>query len=194
MSLKNRKIKLLTDLELLNEFKVKGDQNYLGVLYKRYMPLVFGVCMKYLKNESRAKDSTMEIYELCVDKLMEAEVQNFKGWLYVVVKNHCLMLLRKNSRQPKEINWPIENFEEINGYDFIKEEKIELMIQKMEGLNPLQKECLSLFFLENKSYQEVATLLELEIKKVKSHIQNGKRNLKLLLQKEHVFKMDDLQK
>lgn len=152
------------------------------------MPLVFGVCMKYFKNETKAKDATMSIYETCVEKCLSSDIKQFKPWLYVVVKNHCLMQLRKESRVPKEIELDDNKVDEVNGYDFLRDERINILIQKLDQLKPDQKNCLTLFFLKNKSYQEVSIELGLELKTVKSHIQNGKRNLKIVLEQEDAFK------
>lgn len=49
-----------------------------------------------------------------------------------------------------------------------------------------QKECIRLFYFDNKSYREIAATLKQDEKKVKSHLQNGKRNLKICLEGRHV--------
>mgnify|MGYP001304298078 CR=1 FL=1 len=83
-----------TDGELLLLFKKTGNQDVLAKLYLRYTDLVYGVCLKYFKDGEAAKDAVMNIYQELVQKLPLHEVENFKSWLYVLAKNHCLMQLR----------------------------------------------------------------------------------------------------
>ncbi|NND78173.1 MAG: sigma-70 family RNA polymerase sigma factor [Flavobacteriales bacterium] len=184
-----KNIQKLTNEQLLEEYYRTKDVNYLGALYHRFIPLVVGTCMKYLKNQAKAKDASMDIYETCTKKLKNADVHHFKSWLYVVTKNHCLMQLRKDK---KNLIHDLEKHEntivEQNGYDFVKEEQLQQLSAVLEDLNPEQRDCISLFYLKNKCYQEIAEHLNMELKKVKSHIQNGKRNLRILLSEKDIFK------
>jgi len=184
-----RNIKDLSDDQLLKEYYRSGKNVYLGTLYQRFLPLVFGTCMKYLKNEAKAQDASMDIFEHCAKKLKGTQVEHFKSWLYVVVKNHCLMQLRSEKKK-KQVDFDQAEYslEESNGYDFLKESQLQKLAQVLEELKPKQKACIELFFLKDKCYQEIADELDMDLKKVKSHIQNGKRNLKILLSKEEEFK------
>lgn len=71
-----------------------------------------------------------------------------------------------------------------------EEDEIEANLNALDEcidvLKKEQKECVKLFFLEKKSYQEVNELTGIDLKKVKSNIQNGKRNLKICLEEKHV--------
>ena len=184
-----KNIEKLTNDQLLSEYYRTEDDNYLGTLYHRYIPLVVGTCMKYLKNEARAKDASMDIYETCTKKLKNADVQYFKSWLYVVVKNHCLMQIRKDKKSIGQDNELHENtIVEHNGYDFVKEEQLQMLSTVLANLKPEQRQCVELFYLQNKCYQEISDQLKMDLKKVKSHIQNGKRNLKILLSEKDIFK------
>lgn len=84
---------------MIESYQSTGEKSVLGILFKRYMPLVYGTCMKYLKDREAAKDMAMQVFEKLMKELKEKEVQNFKSWLYVLTRNECLMLLRK--RVPK---------------------------------------------------------------------------------------------
>ncbi|MEQ8906655.1 sigma-70 family RNA polymerase sigma factor [Ekhidna sp.] len=159
----------------------------IGELFNKYMHLVYGLCLKYLKNRDDAQDAVMSIYEQLSEKLLSTKVQHFKSWLYMVSKNHCLMELRKKN---PEVHTEIfmESAEPVH----LNDEKIELekdlnaLEACIEELKAEQKECVKLFFLDRKSYQEVNEQTGLEIKKVKSYIQNGKRNLKMCLESKNV--------
>lgn len=183
-----RNIKGLSDDQLLKEFYRTEKQLYLAELYQRYLPLVIGTCMKYLKNQIASQDASMDIYEHCLKKLPGKAIEHFKSWLYVVTKNHCLMQLRKN----KNVHFSeIEKLEyqltESNGYDHLKEEQLQLMAKALTKLKPDQQKCVELFYLKNRCYQEISDELKMDLKKVKSHIQNGKRNLKNILSNKEAF-------
>lgn len=176
----------LSDEELLNEFKKKIDQQTLAQLYLRYTDLVYGVCMKYLKDAESAKDSVMDIYEELITKLQTHEVENFKSWLYVVVKNHCLMQLRKEKKMVTvEFTPTVMQSEDFTHLDNMLEKENDL--KKLEfciGNLPIeQKQSIQLFYLENKCYNEIVEQTGFEWSKVRSLIQNGRRNLKICMEK-----------
>ena len=176
-----------TDEYQLQHYRNSGDSELIGKVYNRYMHLVYGLCLKYLKNREESQDAVMSIYEHISIELLVTEVKHFKSWLYMVTKNHCLMILRKKN---PEIN--TEVFMEYGEDMHLNEDKVKLeedlnTLEKcMEELNSDQKACVQLFFLKKKSYQEIHEALGLEMKKIKSHIQNGKRNLKICLENKHV--------
>lgn len=177
----------LTDDELVTEYFLNGKLEIIGELYKKYTHLVFGVCLKYLKNEEKSKDAVMEIFESLMEKLKIHNVSNFKSWLYTVTKNHCLMLLRSDSSYNKLKNRIFHNFMSENMelqsqmHPLFEDEQKHLIENLDKALNKLKKEqenCIRLMYLENKSYKEIADITGYSMKEVKSHIQNGKRNLK----------------
>jgi len=172
-------------------YKEKGKKDIIGELYKRYTQFVFLVSMKYLKDEESSRDSVMQIFEKLFTDLLNHNVDNFKSWLYMVTRNHCLMQLRKNQTNIKnrvEYKKDTVDFMEIDMNSHLKEKEIEenkikTVQDAVNYLNKEQKECVKLFYLEGRSYQETAEITNYSIKKVKSYIQNGKRNLKNILTK-----------
>ncbi len=179
-----------TDDELVAEYFSDGNLGIIGELYKRYTHLVFGVCLKYLKNEEKSKDAVMEIFESLIEKLKSHKVTNFKSWLYTVSKNHCLMIIRSDSSYTKLKdrifhNFMLENMELQDQMHPLIENEKELLIEQLdEALNKLnieQGNCIKLMYLENKSYREIADITGYSMNEVKSYIQNGKRNLKKYL-------------
>ncbi|MFT3981217.1 MAG: sigma-70 family RNA polymerase sigma factor [Ferruginibacter sp.] len=175
------------DEELVLLYQKEGDLNVLGDLYQRYMELVYGVCLKYLKDDENAKDAVIAIYEELIVKLRKYEVQNFKAWLYQLSKNHCLMQLRsskKFQKSEKDISL-MQNEEEVhlNGV-MEKEEHFKHMYFCLEQLAPEQKQVVELFYLQGKCYNEIADSTGIEWNKVRSFIQNGRRNLKICMDKQ----------
>lgn len=186
---KRKKYKQLEDLELLNSFRDSGASEIIGELYRRYGHLVMGTAMKYLKNQFDAEDLVMNLFEKLPGKLRSHNIQHFKSWLYMVTKNECLMLLRKKGNATSEITRELEAREELE-VTIQKEEQLSALEDAIEDLKEEQQSCIKLFYLESRSYQEISALLQLDLKKVKSAIQNGKRNLKLNLEGRNEFKTD----
>ncbi len=174
------------DLSLVVAYQKSGDLEVLGKLYNKYMHLVYGVCFNYFKDEEQSKDAVMQIFEELVSKLRIHQVQNFKSWLHVLTRNHCLMALRKSSRNPTvtmEDNF-VENSDFVHlDIDDTKETQLTIMEKCMETLSEEQRISVDLFYLQEKCYKEVADITGYDMLKVKSYIQNGKRNLKICIEK-----------
>jgi RNA polymerase sigma factor (sigma-70 family) len=176
-----------SDAQLINNFLESGDNVYVGELYKRYGHLVLGLCIKYLKDKDEAEDAVMTIFGQLLNDLKKHKVEYFKSWLYTYSKNFCLMQLRKKQNQLKKELDVKENEIFLMDYNNIehlneKEQQISLMQSALNELNKEQKMCLELFYLSNKSYTEIVTLTGYNNNEVKSHIQNGKRNLKIKME------------
>lgn len=172
-------------MELIALYREKGDMDIIGALYRRYVHLVFGICMKYLKDRETGKDAVMQIFEKLISDLENHEVQNFKSWLYVLSKNHCLMQLRKQKKESDFPNLLMENYSEPHLNDKVKlEDNLIRLEECISKLKDEQKECVELFYLKQHSYEQIVSKTHYPLKKVKSYIQNGKRNLKQCLEHE----------
>ena len=175
----------LSDQQLVASFKESGDTRILGELYQPYMDLLFAVCLKYLKDPEKAKDAVMAIFEELVVKLRKHDVGYFKGWVYTVVRNHCLMQLRSaNQLVTREIDADRMHLpEELHLEKKKKKElKLGLMGKCLDSLSLEQRKTVELFYLKEKSYKEIAQLSGMDHNKVRSLIQNGRRNLKICMQ------------
>lgn len=174
----------ITDNELLHFFYAEKDNKWIGILLQRYTLLLLGTCMKYLKNEEEAKDSVQQIFLKAITELNKYEVTYFKSWIYMIAKNHCLMKLRDKNifvEATENQQLPLEetDIDELNN----KENILTHIEYAINELNEEQKTCVTLFYLKKKSYQEIANITGFNLLQVKSHIQNGKRNLKLVVEK-----------
>lgn len=185
--LKNIPTSELPDRELVSLFRTSGNMDVLAVLFQRYMDLLYGVCLKYLKQPESAKDAVMQIFEELVAKLPKHEVDNFKSWLYTLAKNYCLMQLRTpKNLKTTEFNADSMQLEEemhLNGVQ-VKEENLQKLERCLQTLSTEQKVAVELFYLQNKCYKEIAEATGIEWNKVRSFIQNGRRNLKICMEKE----------
>jgi RNA polymerase sigma factor (sigma-70 family) len=176
-----------SDQELVIRYKQTSDLQVLALLYQRYMDLVYGVCLKYFRDPEESKDAVMNIFEELVKKLKMHEVGNFRGWLHVVAKNHCLMQLRKKNRfRTSEIDPSlVQSLEDMHHNGVMeREESLQIMEDCMGTLPAEQKRSVELFYLQNKCYREISEITGLEWNLVRSQIQNGKRNLRICMEKK----------
>lgn len=183
----NSKYNNYSDNELINIFLEKGDNNFIGILYQRYGHLVLGLCIKYLKNKDEAEDATVQIFSNLIQDLTKYKIEFFKSWLYVYSKNFCLMELRKRQSALKkelELKENVHLIMDFSNQEHLKEREnqIVMMEKAVETLNEEQKKCINLFYLKNKSYQEIVEMTGYTANEVKTYIQNGKRNLKLKME------------
>jgi RNA polymerase sigma-70 factor (ECF subfamily) len=184
----------ITDQELLEQFYADHNNEWLGILLQRYTLLLLGVSMKYLKNEEEAKDSVQQIFLKVIQELQKYKVEYFKSWLYMVTKNHCLMKLReKHGKITAEITDKLSTKpeDETDRQALVdNDHTLELMEVSLKELNTEQQQCVTLFYLQKKSYQKVCEETGYNMLQVKSYIQNGKRNLKILIEKKISEKMN----
>jgi RNA polymerase sigma-70 factor (ECF subfamily) len=185
---RSNNINNLSDDDLLSNYFSTKDNMWLGLLLQRYTLLLLGTCMKYLKSENNAKDAVQQVFLKAINEIPKYKITYFKSWIYMVAKNHCLMQLRdKNKTTSITENEVIEN-EEVD-IDSLKkkDEELNFLEASVSELNIEQRECIDLFYLQKKSYQEIVDTTSYTLMQVKSNIQNGKRNLKILIEKKRQF-------
>lgn len=179
----------ITDQQLLESYYNNNhDSKWLGILLERYTLLLLGVCMKYMKNEEEAKDCVQQIFLKAITELQKYKVDYFKSWIYMVAKNHCLMKLRdkpaRTASALDEKQIPVVP-DDIESIELLNNDKVlQLMEASLKELIPEQQQCITLFYLQKKSYQEISEQTGFTMMQVKSYIQNGKRNLKILIEKK----------
>ena len=182
------KFTYVSDQQLLENFYTDHNTEWLGILLPRYTLLLLGVCMKYLKNEEEAKDCVQQIFLKVITELQKYRVDYFKSWLYMVAKNHCLMKIRdKQGKTPVELTEKYMSAadEKVDLQNLQQDDHtLNLMTDALRELSKEQEQCVTLFYLEKKSYQEISDETGFTMMQVKSYIQNGKRNLRLLLEKK----------
>jgi RNA polymerase sigma-70 factor (ECF subfamily) len=184
----NNSIKSKTDADLVLLYKQTLNNEIIGEIYERYNHIVLGVALKYLKNTEQAQDALLEIFSNLFKQLVKYKIDDFKSWLLTVTRNYCLKVLKDNSKTaPLEYAQNdylsvdfMENEHEINLH-IKKEKQIKQLEEALTKLKPEQQKCVSLFYLDNKSYQDISDTTGFTIKKVKSYIQNGKRNLQIIM-------------
>ena len=177
----------IEDKELLDKFYSDGNNRWLGILLQRYTMLLFGVCMKYLKDEEEAKDAVQQIFLKAITELPKYKVDYFKSWLYMIAKNLCLMKIReRHGRIAMELTDKLDtDIAASDKSELLEKDKTLLSIEEgLLELNEEQKRCVILFYLQKKSYQQITDITGFNLSQVKSYIQNGKRNLKLIVEKK----------
>lgn len=183
------------DEELLSLFKRTNNIHYLGLLFDRYLELVYGVCLKYLQNEADAEDAVMEIYEELTIKVPKHDIGNFKGWLYSLSRNHCLQILRKKKKHLStdlstanmQLSEEMHPIQEIT----LEEHQSFALRHCLDTLKDKQKQCVELFYYQDYSYKEIATMRNESVGTIRSAIQNGRRMLKNCIEQQ-VKRMEKL--
>lgn len=183
--MKSSQFQHTTDQQLLENFYGDKNQEWIGILLERYTMLLLGVCMKYLKNEAEAKDAVQQVFLKVLTEVPKYKIDYFKSWLYMVAKNHCLMRLRDKGQVTKDISQVQVADEPKDVQEILEDEKTyDLLAESLGELNPEQQQCVRLFYLEKLSYLQVSEKTGFSMMQVKSFIQNGKRNLKILMEKK----------
>lgn len=191
MWLFKKKKEYVNDEDLLLQYKQSGDKDLFADLFKKHVTTVYGTCLFYLQDKDEAQDATMVLFEKLMLDISTREINNFKAWLSFVVRNHCISLIRKNKTTSKNKKSYYEFEMEETSYE--AEEKIQsvsddALLQEMKNCLPRLKDkqriCVERFYLQNKSYQDIADETGYSLNEIKSHIQNGKRNLKLMIEEQ----------
>lgn len=172
------------DAEIISAYKSTGDKQLVGILFERYAHLVYGVCFNYVKDKEVCKDATLFIFEKLFVDLKKYEVTNFSSWLHSVARNYCFAYLKTAGRNVSfdeafiNLTEPIEDgYEE----DELIKNHLAKLPEALTAINAEQQLCITLFYLDNKSYLEITEQTGFTLNQVKSFIQNGKRNLKIYL-------------
>lgn len=184
--MKTNRYEHMTDAELLDLYYSDKNQEWVGILLERYTLLLLGVCMKYLKDENESRDCVQQIFLKVLTEVGKYRIDYFKSWLYMVAKNHCLMRLRnKGAKSVRELNEHHAIATTTDKQELITTEKTyDLLEEALHELNEEQRQCVTLFYLKKLSYQQISEQTGFSLMQVKSYIQNGKRNLKILIEKK----------
>jgi len=181
---RSKNLKDADDSELLSSYRQTGDLSVLGRLFEKQMPLVYGVCLKYLADEELAKDAVMGIFEELITKARQHDIKQFSSWLYVVSRNYCLMQLRAEKKaEVISLDSIVESSPFLHHTDDNREDVMKALERCMEKLPNNQRQSIALFYLKEKCYKEIADVMGFSLNEVKSYIQNGKRNLKICMDK-----------
>ncbi|MBU0489102.1 MAG: sigma-70 family RNA polymerase sigma factor [Bacteroidetes bacterium] len=182
-----------TDEKLVEQYQETGDTSLVGELYKRYTRFILGICMKYLRDADESEDAVMQIFEALLSKLKQHKIDNFRSWLATVARNHCLMKIRSEKKfEARHVDFDgqkhlvVESDTDLHhSGEETKEETLQALEKAIDELKDEQQICIKLFYLAEKSYIEVANETGFTLNQVKSFIQNGKRNLKIYLEKRN---------
>ncbi len=186
---KNETGPFLSDEELVHRYRNSHDTAYIGELYVRYTHLVYGVCLRYFRNDADAQDAVMQIFEKLIVELKKHHVEIFRPWLHTVVKNHCMMHFRKEASATKKETQLINNVkasmenagDEHQDTEQEREQMSQYLSTGLDALKDEQRRCVELFYLKDMSYQQIVEETGYTMNEVKSYIQNGKRNLKIYI-------------
>jgi RNA polymerase sigma factor (sigma-70 family) len=176
----------IPDELLVSQYIESGDKELVAELFERYTHLVFGICLNYLHDPDQSKDAVMEIFESLFQKLTTHKIIHFRNWLYTVARNYCLMQFRKSGVLNRLKDNIRSETSDAESPEYLLDDELfnvnkNIVISAVQQLNPEQETCIKLMYLDEKSYKDISTITGLSLNEVKSHIQNGKRNLRNIL-------------
>lgn len=175
------------DEELLAQYKASGQAEYFGILYNRYIPLLYGMCLKYLQDEAKAQDAIVQLFEEILPKLSDYDIPIFKNWLYDIARNHCLQITGKESKEktsrPKQENRKDDEVLHLLCEEEDDKERLQTLHNCLGRLPDGQRISIIHFFMGGMSYADIAEKTGYSLNAVKSNIQNGKQNLKICINK-----------
>lgn len=180
-----------SDEQLIALYQQSGDNQWLGLLLERHTLLLLGIALKYLKDKAQAQDAVQQVFVKTITHFPQEPIQNFKGWLYILMRNHCFGILRSNSHYfaSEDALTSLAAPDEKSREELISDELMrQNMHQAIGSLSSEQQMCIRLFYIEERSYKEIMEQTNFSFEQVKSYVQNGKRNLKIALQKRNIDK------
>lgn len=180
-------ITILTDKDLLAQYAASGNAEYFGVLYNRYIPLLYGVCLKYLNDESKAQEAVARLFEELLLKLPGCEIPAFRTLLYNEACDYCFRVIEKENKEiPVRFNNNKPESAEILRLlcdEETGDKRTQALHNCLGRLPDGQRICITHFFIKEMSYADIVEKTGYALNTVKSNIENGKRNLMICINK-----------
>ena len=177
-----------SELNLIQKLK-NQDQVAQKVLYDKYAPLFYSICLRYVKNEVDAEDILIESFCKIFEKIDQFKDKgSFEGWMKRIVINQSLMHIRKHSNlnlhveleKAYQVKTNPEIIENINYKEILK------LIQEL----PMgYRTVFNLYVIEGYKHKEVAEILNISINTSKSQLILAKKKLRDLYKKKHEQKI-----
>lgn len=174
----------MEDVEIIQKV-IGGDSEAFAGLVSRYQARVTRLCASYL-GVADAEDAAQDVFVKAYQSLAQFQrTSSFYTWLYRIASNHCLSVLRGQSRRRTE-SW--DALLEAHG-ERIQEvfsaapdprralEAADLIAKVLSGLRPNYREILILREVEGLSYEEIGQVLECSIDSVKAQLRRGREEL-----------------
>ncbi|MCB0509412.1 MAG: sigma-70 family RNA polymerase sigma factor [Chitinophagales bacterium] len=175
----------MEDQELLASLK-RGNNHAFGLLVNKYKDMVFSICVKITEDfhlaEEAAQDTFMKVYHQHARYKGEAK---FSSWLYRIAINTSYNKIRQ--RKPLDsiegVEREIQDQDVESGFEKLaKEDRLKSINLALSQLDKLDALVLSLFYLEELSIEELASICELSVANVKVKLHRGRKKLKLAIQ------------
>ena len=180
-----------SDQQLVNDY-LKGDENSLEVLIKRYLKPIYSFVFRYVGNSQEAEDITQEVFIKIWRHLKKFDQnRSFKTWIFSIAKNTCIDTFKKK----KAI--PFSKLEDEEGRNLFLEKLVDTtplpdalferadlvrtLTSAIEKLLPKYRMVLFLRYNDHFTFREIAETLEMPLQTVKSQHRRALIKLKKLL-------------
>lgn len=157
-----------------------GNQQALRVLIERYKHYLFKVIFSVVRDEKEAEDLTQETFIKMMEALPAYEDQGFKTWLSRIAMNKAIDAKRKKSRQKEELN--LETRKNSGGQsaeeEWLRMEKVHSVSRSIKRLPNNYQGVVEAYYIEGKSYTQIACEYELEEKTVEMRLYRARKWMK----------------
>lgn len=175
------------ELQIIIKKCVKNDRKGQRELYALLSPVLYGICLKYMKNKTEADDVFQDAFIILFQKIDQFKFEgSFEGWAKRIFVNEALEVLRKKQRR---LHVAIENSNLTNA----AEDKIEepcLMVSHDKLLKHIQqlpdnyRMIFNLYVFEGYSHKAIASKLKMAAGTSKSLLSRAKSMLRTKINEE----------
>lgn len=165
---------------------IRGDRNAQKQLYDIYSPLMYPVCLRYMKNSMEAEDVLVIAFTRIFEKISQFKATgSLEGWIKRIVINVALMHLRKQRTMFVISDMEVEDMDRADGsnYDYVQEEELFSMLDR---LPPGYRSVFNLYAIDGFSHKEIASHLGISENTSKSQFSRARVFLQKLLKSEEL--------
>lgn len=156
---------------------LSGQQRAFTELIGRYQGMVYGLCLRMLRQREEAEDATQETFVRVCNNLHRWDPErSFEPWLLTIAGNRCRTRLAKRSRQPLAtgLDYPVEDS---SHQEFEARHLAEEIDRVLDLMKSDCKQAFLMFYKNRLSYNEIAQHLDVPLGTVKTWVHRARREL-----------------
>lgn len=167
----------LTDTEIIRLYLLNQDQQYFGMLYRKYAPKVFGKCLSLLRDEEAARDAMQDIFmKIMLNLSGFGERAQFSTWVYSITYNFCIDVIRKRKGKnlfTEDIEKAPDIAEEVSD-EWLLDLEVRYLKRIMEALPIGDKAVLMMKYHDGMSIREISEAINKSESATKMQISRAK--------------------
>ena len=171
---------------ILVEKAKQGDRQAFRQIVENTQGMVYQVAYRFLRQQHEAEDAVQEVYVKLWKNLPGYNPRaKLSTWLYRIVSNYCLDVLKSKSYKKRNQSYDLEKFQ-LNDpiqadHQLNQHEMSELILKAADQLTPVQKAVFILRDLEGLSVEDVCDNLSMKADSIKSNLYHARKKMFVLL-------------